>query len=218
MFRFFVDHKIDNHFILSKENLNHIKVARIDKEFICIYKGEFYLTELKGDVALIKEKIDENHEHEGEVIVAAGIMNMKRFEWLIQKAAELGATKIIPFTSSRTSVKLPTNIDKKLQRWNQIALNASEQSFRNKALVVEKISTFEEVLKVDIKNKYLAYENHDEKEGFYKSDSLFITGPEGGFSDQEVKLAKENGVKIVSLGKRILRAETAPLFMLSRIK
>jgi len=218
MFRFFVDEKVDNYFILTKENLNHIKVARINKEFICIYKGCFYLTELQGNVAIIKKKIEEDHEHEGEVVVAAGIMNLKRFEWLIQKSAELGATKIIPFTSQRTSVKLPVNFEKKLQRWNQIALNASEQSFRNKALIVKDIISFERVLELDIKNKYLAYENHEEKEGFYESNSLFITGPEGGFSDEEVELAKQKNVKIVSLGKRILRAETAPLFMLSRIK
>jgi len=218
MFRFFVDEKIENYFVLSKENLNHIKVARINKEFICIYNGEFYLTELKGNIALIKEKIDENHEHDGDVIIAVGLINFKRFEWLIQKAAELGATKIIPFTSERTSVKIPSNIDKKLQRWNQIAINASEQSFRNKPLIVQDITSFKEVLKIKIKNKYLAYENHNEKEGFYKTNSLFITGPEGGFSEKEVELAKESGVKVVSLGKRILRAETAPLFMLSRIK
>ena len=219
MFRFFVKEKRGNSFLLSEETLKHIRVSRTtSKEFICVFEEEFYVCMLENNVAVIKNKINEFHEHDGEVIIAAGFIDTKRFEWLIQKTTELGATKIIPVLSENVSKKLPINIDKKLERWNQIALNASEQSFRNKQLIVEKPQTFDEILKLKIKNKFIAHEknNNDVKMSF-PTDSLFLVGPEGGFSEIEVKKASKNNFEIVSLGKRILRAETASIFILSRI-
>ena len=169
MFRFFVDSKEGEYFVLNKDNLNHIKVARIgDKKFICIYDGKFYICKLESNKAKIIEPLNENHEHEGEVVIAASYIDTKRFEWLIQKASELGATRLIPVISKNISKKLPVDIDRKITRWNQIALNASEQSFRNFPLIVNKPMSFLEVCTIDADNKYIAHEKEQ------KSKNSFI--------------------------------------------
>lgn len=219
MFRFFVDKKINNGFALSKETLNHIKVARVEKEnFICTYEGKFYECKLVIDEAHIVKEINENHEHKGQVVVAASIIDTKRFEWLIQKAAELGATKLIPVISKNVSKKISGEIEKKIVRWNEIAKNASEQSFRNYPMIVSEIKTFDEVINLNIKNKFIAHEKQESKADVsFPSDSLFLVGPEGGFTEEEVKLSLDKGFKVVSLGKRILRAETASMYMLARV-
>lgn len=221
MFRFFVNKKEQNSFPLPKETLNHIKVARVEKEnFICTYEGKFYECKLVGNSAEIIKEINEDHEFKNEVILAASIIDTKRFEWLIQKAAELGATKIIPMTSKNVSKKISGEIERKIERWNEIALNASEQSFRNYPLVVTNITSFEDVLKNynHIPNKFIAHEKKDAQvKHNFNSNVLFLTGPEGGFSEDEVQNALKQGFEVLSLGKRILRAETASIFMLSRI-
>lgn len=219
MFRFFVDKKIDNTFKLSKETIKHIQVARVaNEEFICVYKEKFYACRLNGNFASIIRIIDADHEHKGEVIIAAAIINTKRFEWLIQKASELGATKLMPVLSNNISQKLGNDINKKVSRWNGIALNASEQSFRNKQMIVDIPRTFDEVINLNVENKYIAHEKVNAKVPIsFPTDTLFLVGPEGGFTDDEVLKANDNGFETVSLGKRILRAETASIFMLTRI-
>lgn len=81
MFRFFVKKREGNHFILSEKTLRHMKVARVtNKEFICTYKSEFYKCILEDNMAKIIEKLNENHEFSGEVIIAASVIDIKRFE------------------------------------------------------------------------------------------------------------------------------------------
>lgn len=219
MFRFFVEDKIGNTFKLSKEIIKHIKVARVEKEnFICIYKEIFFICQLDNEQAIIIKELNENHEFSKQIIIAAAFIDTKRFEWLIQKAAELGATKLIPVLSQNVSKKIPSDINKKIQRWNQISLNASEQSFRNKQLIVSQPMKFNDVINIKITNKYIAHEKEKSTtEISFPQDSIFLIGPEGGFSEKEVINASVKGYKIISLGKRILRAETASIFIMSRI-
>ncbi|MBN3534521.1 16S rRNA (uracil(1498)-N(3))-methyltransferase [Mycoplasma procyoni] len=221
MMRFFVDKKEGDYFILSKDVLQHIKVTRVEeKEFICVFEGKFHKCKLEGNVAKIIDIIDENHEFNEEVVVAAAIINTKRFEWLIQKATELGATKLIPLITERVEQKLGNDIDKKVQRWNEISRNAAEQSFRNYSMEVTFPTFYKNVFDHFYKNKYIAHEKEiDSKVPIsIPQNCIFLIGPEGGFSDQEVDLAISRGYIPISLGKRILRAETAPLFLLSRVE
>lgn len=220
MFRFFVNKKVNNEFQLEQKTLNHMKVARVwNEKFICVYDEKFYICKLNSaNNAEIIEELNENHELGGDVIIAISFIEPKRFEWLIQKAAELGASKIIPMISDNVSKKLPKDFDKKLVRWNEIALNASEQSFRNKQLVVEPIMKFDDVLEIHCENKFIAHEKSDSDEmTTYPTQSLFLVGPEGGFSEEEIIKARSHDFQVISLGRRILRAETAPLKILSRI-
>ncbi|TCG10682.1 16S rRNA (uracil(1498)-N(3))-methyltransferase [Mycoplasma todarodis] len=220
MFRFFVTNKMgETHFEISEETYKHMKVARVlNEKFICIYESKFYVCEMDGQQAKIIEVINEDHEHNGEVIVAAALINIKRFEWMVQKAAELGATKIIPLITERIEIKMNDKFYKKIERWNQISHNACEQSFRNVKMIVTEPMNFKDVLEIEIENKFIAHEKTNSKvASSLPTNSIFFVGPEGGFSEREVALAEQKGCENISLGKRILRAETASIFMLSKV-
>ncbi|UUD34712.1 16S rRNA (uracil(1498)-N(3))-methyltransferase [Mycoplasmopsis caviae] len=224
MHRFFVDKKIDNeHFELSVQILKHIKVARVEnEEFICTYEGEFYKCKLKNKTAYIIEKLNLNNEFNKPLILAAPIIKIKRFEWILQKATELGVSTIIPFVSKYTDSKiLKYEFNSKLERFGEIIKNAAEQSFRN---IIPQLTTPMNLKQIvnayPNESKYLAYENlqNESNNISYPTNSILIVGPEGGFSDEEIEFAQKNNIKITSLGKRILRAETACLYMLSNVK
>ncbi|SYV97669.1 RsmE family RNA methyltransferase [Mycoplasmopsis edwardii] len=141
----------------------------------------------------------------------------------MQKLVELGATKIIPVITDYTNGELYkfNKFEKKLERFNTIIQNAAEQSFRNIIPELAPLTKFKDVIKLPITNKIIAHEKQDLSQPIEKDinqETLFLIGPEGGFSDNEINLAIENNVKCVSLGKRILRAETAAIYMMSKIK
>lgn len=221
MYRFFVDKKINNAFELSKETQNHIKTIRLkpNENIICVYDEKFYICEAKGKEARIISQINENHEYKGDVVLFASIINIKRFEWLIQKATELGVKEFFPMITKNTNTKLVETIKFKKNRFKEIIKNSSEQSFRNKQMNINDPITFEDAIKFKIENKYFAHEKEtNNNKQIYTTNCAIYVGPEGGFSDEEVEEAQKNNVVIVSLGKRILRAETASLVLLSKIQ
>ncbi len=220
MYRFFVENKDGNHFVLSKELLNHLKVIRIkDKNIICIYREVFYICKLENNFATIIEKLDGVHEYKNQVILCAALINIKRFEWLIQKSAELGVTKLIPIITKNTNTKYYEMAKAKNSRWSEISKNSCEQSFRNKIMKIEEPMYFSESLKINAKYKIIAHEKHiEDKVSMLNDDIIILVGPEGGFDEKEVEMAKKYGFDVVSLGKRILRAETSSIFLLSIIK
>ncbi len=116
---------------------------------------------------------------------------------------------------------LSNEFSKKIDRFNEIIKNAAEQSFRNIVPELESIKTFEEIILINQDKKiYVAYENKELDSQIDKIDtnSILIVGPEGGLSDSEVDFALKNNCFIVSLGKTILRAETACIYMLSNVR
>ncbi|WP_036452938.1 16S rRNA (uracil(1498)-N(3))-methyltransferase [Mycoplasma buteonis] len=224
MNRFFVSTKKGDFFTLNPETLKHLKVLRIqEKEFVCVYEKEFYICKLENNLAKIISKIDENHEHQYEIVLAAAIIKFERFEWLLQKATELGVTKIIPLVTEHTNHDLLKfdKFNKKRERFQTIVLNAAEQSYRNQVPEITEIMKFSDFIKQSFPNKILAHEKTNLSSSLEQpinQSSTFIVGPEGGFSESEIDLAVKNNTKIVSLGSRILRAETAGIFLLSQIK
>ena len=148
-----------------------------------------------------------------------------KLEHVIQKATELGAREIIAFPSSRC-VSRPDekSLKKKLERWQKIALSAAQQSGRGRIPQVLVLNSFSAALSraAQADRALLFYENEDAYtlkmalEGSYRTVSLMV-GPEGGLEDAEVSQAQEAGLKICTLGKRILRCETAPLCALSAV-
>ncbi len=225
MYRFFVQNKISNSFELSKDTLNHIKAIRLEKneKFYCIYNEEIYICHLENNQAIIEEKTNINNEYEGDVVLFASIIKIKRFEWLIQKATELGVKKIYPIISDNVNKKYVEQFKNKIIRFKEISKNSSEQSFRNLLVQINEPITFDEAINFNIKNKYMAHEksnsnNKNDLNFLFETDVAFYVGPEGGFTEQEIEKAIQKNVKIISLGKKILRAETASIFLLSRIK
>ena len=145
---------------------------------------------------------------------------------IIQKAVELGVTSIVPVMTKRTIVKLDEKkADKKIDRFNQIALAAAKQSKRGLIPEVKPVMSFKEALKYasSLEMNIIPYEDARGMEYAKsiisqikgkKSLGIFI-GPEGGFTEDEVKLAVEMGANVITLGHRILRTETASLAILS---
>ncbi len=149
-----------------------------------------------------------------------------KFEHVIQKATELGAYKIAAFPSARC-VSRPDekSLKKKLERWQKIASAAAEQSGRGRVPEVVVFDSYSAALKQAVKSDLaiLFYENEDAvtlhmalESREYKTVSL-LTGPEGGLEVSEVEQAVAAGLQVCTLGKRILRCETAPLCALSGV-
>ncbi|WP_416755330.1 16S rRNA (uracil(1498)-N(3))-methyltransferase [Mycoplasma sp. VS42A] len=224
MNRFFVTKQSENGFDLDPEIIKHIKVIRAqDKPFICVYQNEFYQCLLEGNQAKIQFKLEQDHELKHEVILAISVIKLDRFEWALQKATELGVSKIIPMLTQYTQHDLVkyNKFESKYDRFQTILQNAAEQSFRNKIPQLAPLTKFEDVIKTDGITKYIAHEKIATSVALPQpidQDVLFLVGPEGGFSEEEIALAQQYQVSPVSLGSRILRAETAAIYLLSQIK
>jgi 16S rRNA (uracil1498-N3)-methyltransferase len=154
-----------------------------------------------------------------EIILLQALPEKERMELIIQKATELGISAILPFQSERSiSLKEREAKQKKAHRWQHIAIKAVQQSRRAKVPYVGKCRSFQEVLEDCWEDglKILLWEMGGENlKGVLKrspTKKIYVmVGPEGGFTDREVKLAKERGFIPVKLGQRILRTETAAI-------
>ncbi len=170
--------------------------------------------------------VEENHELPAEIYLFQGLPKQDKMELIVQKAVELGAHAVIPLDSQNTVVKLDEKkAQKKTERWQAIAEAAAKQSKRSiipEVMPVMKWKDATEYVK-DFDLKLIPYENAKsikhtmeelEKLPEHGKIAVFI-GPEGGFSEQEVEDALRHGIEPVTLGKRILRTETAAITSLS---
>ena len=147
-----------------------------------------------------------------------GISSSDRMDYSIQKAAELGCTRLVPVFSDFCSVKIAEHKrDKKLQHWQAVAIGASEQSGRCDIMQVEAIQNLSEVVKQTVQGIYLeptaTTHLYQMPESMQQSLSVFI-GPEGGFSPTEITSFNDQGLLGIQLGQRVLRTETvAPVIL-----
>ncbi len=223
------------------ENYNHLKKSvRIKvNELILVsingFKQSFdYLTKV---ISIDDEKIildilekSKSKELKYKINLYQGMPKSDKMEFIIEKAVELGVFSIIPvdmdFSISKFNDK---NKSSKILRYNKISKSASEQSKRSIIPEVRDNMNFSEMI-MSIKNdrfNIIFYENaegielthkfiNDLKINIVENENInIIIGPEGGFSDKEIELAKNNNVHILSLGERILRTETAAISSLS---
>lgn len=222
MNRFFAISKNNQELFFDDKTIKHFKVLRLEnKEIVAVYDKRFYLCTLKNNVALIKDEIHENHEFNFKVKLGISLIKLERFEWLIEKAVELGATEIIPFVSQHTISEIAKfKFNKKIERFNEIMFNAAQQSYRNINIKLSQLRTFEDILNEEAEIKIIAHEKNNNEFINQKinKDVLFLVGPEGGFSEEEINKATQKGFSTVSLGKRILRAETAAIYLLSQVE
>ena len=162
-----------------------------------------------------------------EITLFQGIPKGEKFELILQKSTELGAVRIVPVAMARCVVKPdPKKEGKKLERYRKIVESAAKQSQRNRIPEVTPVMSLREALSfaLDEGMKLIfAYEKAEDPEetrrviGSIRPQEKIgiVIGPEGGFSDEEAKLLEDAGAGTVTLGKRILRTETAPLYLLS---
>ena len=234
--RFFVSKEEigDNFMVLTGENAAHAKVLRLkngDEVTLCDGEGTDYRCTVSdvapGQISLV---IHAAAPAQSEASISCSIYmafaKADKFEHVIQKATELGAAELVCFPSERC-VSRPDakSLSKKLERWQKIAASAAEQSRRGIIPRVIALASYQEALEraamADLAVCF--YENENDLtfraaiEEAKPHTAALLTGPEGGFELEEIRQAEQAGLKICTLGKRILRCETAPLCALSAL-
>lgn len=222
---------IGTNVLLSEEDAFHLtKVMRARKgeEIEVVNEDIPYLckiTELKPLTIKVVEKIKEKRELPNDVTLICALIKGDRLDFVLQKATEIGVKEIVLITTDRTVVKPNSfNTSKKLERYHKILREASMQSHRNKIPELYRLIDMSKLSTVRADRKIIAYEGEvgntksfwDALKGIQPKEKIAILiGPEGGFSPIEVKKAQASGYVPVSLGNRILRAETASIYALS---
>lgn len=236
MVRFFVspDECARNDIKLTGENASHAKVLRLkagEQVLICDGAGSECLCTVSdvtsGELLLsVLERRRSTSEAKVKVSIYMAFPKADKLEHVIQKATELGAHEIVTFPSARCVSKPDDkSIKKKLERWQKIAAAAAEQSGRGIIPGVIVLPSFSAALSraAEADLPIMFYENEHAttlrmalESCSYQTVSL-LSGPEGGLEASEVDLAREMGLKICTLGSRILRCETAPLCGLAAV-
>ncbi len=237
MYHFFVtkEQTAGDRIEITGDDVNHMKnVLRMkigeqvtvsdgcDREYLC------HIEEIFDDH--IELKIEDifgvTNELPSEIVLFQGLPKGDKMELIIQKAVELGAARIVPVMTSRTIVKWDAKkAKKKIERYNTIAKTAAKQAKRSVIPVVEEVVSFKKACEMasELSANLIPYENAKGMSAARKaiadikgkqSIGIFI-GPEGGFEEREVEQAVAVGAIPITLGKRILRTETAGMAVLS---
>lgn len=243
MSKFFVkEHQIKNNYItIMGEDVNHIvnvlRMKKNDEIRICNQdNGDNFLAIIENIVkdhveCKIKENIKNTTESNVNITLFQGIPKFEKMELIIQKNTEIGIKKIVPVIMERTIVKLDEkSVSKKLERWQKISEIAAKQSMRDIIPNIENVTKLKEIDLSKFDKILVAYENEEhnmlktelKKLKEYKLNAeeyniAIVIGPEGGISEKEINILKEKNSVFVSLGKRILRTETAGLVMAGNI-
>ena len=224
MQRYFCKEKINNQIVLYDDDYHHIKnVMRMNKgdNIEVVYDKKVYKCEIKDfDLIEVIEEINSNEENL-EITLVIPILKEQKMDFIFQKATELGVNKIIPFYAKRSIVSdLKEKEEKKIIRWTKICKEASEQSKRNTIPIVTSIKKLEQ-LKIDgVKLVCSTREKSENLKIFLQSLSNYdkitiVVGPEGGLTLEEEQKLNDMGFKSITLGNRIMRVETVPIFILS---
>lgn len=224
----------DNKIFINNSDVNHIKNVlrkKIGDKICVVVDGICYNTKiisLSADSVEceIIEKINEN-KNGVMITIFQGLAKADKIEYIIQKCTELGVYEIIPTEMERCVVKLDEkDKNKKIERWQKIAEVAAKQSLRNDILKVENIMSLNQAMSFfkDYDYVIMAYEKEENSlknviRNIEKSNPKIavIIGPEGGIDENEADKLVSAGAISVSLGKRILRTETAPVAIASMI-
>ena len=220
--------------VLTGENAQHAKVLRLkagEQVLLCDGEGrEALCTVSDFGKDFCSVEVLERRESAAEAAVRVSVYmafpKADKLEHVIQKATELGAYEIVTFPSARCISKPDEkSLKKKLERWQKIAASAAEQSGRGLIPQVLTLPSYKAALERAAKadKALFFYENEQAttlkmalSEGNYETVSL-MSGPEGGLEESEVAQAAAAGMQVCTLGKRILRCETAPLCALSAV-
>jgi 16S rRNA (uracil1498-N3)-methyltransferase len=214
---------------LDAHHLLDVMRGKVGDEIEIVDGGDLFsgtITSLSPLVIAVSPKMKVESELPVHLFLAFALLKHGNDELVLEKGTELGVASFYPFISSRTIIRLDSALEKsrKLERYGKIVKGASEQSKRTLLPEVQPIVSFSELLQTPADLKLLAYENVSEDvaslplalKSLKKGQSCLVAiGPEGGFSPLEAEQAKQAGFRFVSLGRRILRAETASLYAAS---
>ncbi|MBL7156918.1 MAG: 16S rRNA (uracil(1498)-N(3))-methyltransferase [Candidatus Omnitrophica bacterium] len=188
------------------------------------YKGFIKETTPKSLVVEIVSTKRPKRESSPEITLAQAVPKKEKMDYIVEKATELGVENIIPILSERTIVRLEKNaVSKKVARWRNIARETSKQCGRTNIPEINDVQKFYNV--IDGINNFdlalmacLSEETIELKmalPGFELGKIIVFIGPEGDFTPEEIVMAKNTNCKLVSLGKRVLKSDTAGLYVLS---
>lgn len=240
MYQFFVEPSQiqGTRVVITGNDVNHIKnVLRMQPgEEIAVSNGEDGKEYRCGIEELHEEEIvctlrfvkEDGVELPSRIYLFQGLPKADKMELIVQKAVELGVYEIIPMATKRAVVKLDEKKAKsKISRWQTISEAAAKQSKRRIVPNIHSVMSFKEAVNYakDMPIKFIPYELAEEMEktreligGLKPGQEIAIfIGPEGGFEESEIQAALENGIEPITLGKRILRTETAGFTVLSWI-
>ena len=207
--------------VVEKADINHISnVYRLGVgDQVRVIDGEYeYLTKIielsKKEILLeIEQKNEDIYSLNINIDIALGILKNDKMNLAIQKLTEIGIRKIVPLHTERVIVKL----NEKKEKWETIANETLKQCKGVKFTEIVGMSNFKDIDYEKYDKILYAYENSKDSKSIYEivetedKNVLYIIGPEGGITIEEVLFLKENGAIEISLGKRILRAETAAI-------
>ena len=225
MQRYFSNREENGYLYLNDNDLYHIKtVMRMkDKDKIeIVYNHELYLCELVNNQGKIIKKEGYNLISKPNITLVIPLLKEQKMDLILQKSTELGVDTIIPVVMSHSVVKLDeTKETKRIERWQKICKEASEQSKRLDIPVVSRICKLQDLKSLEgVKLTCSTSEKSQNLKNYLKKCQnydriILVIGPEGGLSKEEEKYLKEIGFTSISLGDRIMRVETVPLFLLS---
>lgn len=209
--------------INDKSDCNHIQnVFRLNVgDKLRVIDGQFeYITEIisvaKKEIILnIIEKNEDNYSLDRKIDVALGVLKNDKMNLAIQKLTEIGINKIIPLQTERVVVKL----NEKKEKWDTIVKEALKQCRGVKFVEIDSLKKLENIKFSEYDKILYAYENSEQSQKIHEvikdenKKILYIIGPEGGITLDEVEFLKKSGAIEVSLGERILRAETAAIIL-----
>ena len=231
MQRYFSDKLKDNKFELKSDDIYHItrvmrmktgdKIEVVYNEKVHLCCLEIVNSEIKVNVL---SQIKNYDKKVCEKILIIPILKENKMDLILQKSTELGVDKIIPIEMERCIVKVDKDRkEKKLERWNRICKEASEQSMRVTIPIITSVKRLEDLKNIDgIKLVCSTRERKNTIKMFLQSyktyDKIIIAiGPEGGLSLKEEEYFKSIGFSPITLGNQIMRVETVPMFLLSVI-
>ena len=186
------------------------------------YSAEISAVHKKHVDVSAKEFFAENRQSHLQLELAIGVSRGERMDWVLQKATELGVTKITPLMTERTEVKLGgERADKKLEHWQQILISACEQCQRNILPELSEPKLFSEWIgECDAELKFVLH--HRDNQGLPENKTTqsvaLLIGPEGGLDDDEIAQAIAQLFSPLTLGPRVLRTETAPVAAISLVQ
>lgn len=207
-----------------------LRVLRLrDGEALTLFNGHggeypaVLEVEDKAGFARLGEFSPREAELAGSVTLVQGLPSGDKMDWVVEKAVELGAARVCPIAAQRSVLQLSgPRLEKRVAHWQRIAQSASEQCGRNRLMAVEAPCTLAEWLaRPDAGLRLMCHpEAPDDLATRLRSAPglqalTLLVGPEGGWSDKELELAREAGVQTVRFGPRVLRTETAGLALVS---
>jgi len=221
----------DKIIIDDPRELRHlVRVMRLrEGDEIIVFDGEGneYIAEIcsvsKNMVVAVNLRAERRKSPDFHITLACALPKKGKFDFIVEKATELGVERIIPLETKRTETKIrDKDICAKIERWKAIALSAAKQSQRNTLPEITGVKGLKQVFTIDkfdlvlmpaltVKRKRIT----EILTPHFKGNILIIIGPEGDFTPEEVSYAEAKGAQIVSLGKNVLKVETAAIVTLA---